>query len=97
MSGVEVSIPWSDKLQEAMTAISRMDEATRNANPHLLVARHLLVLLKLGESRTPAAIVWYTKHKESAARSFTDDVLLSAVVQVVEKLRSPRPMDVMNL
>lgn len=97
MSGLEVSIPWSGKLQEVMTAISRTDEATRNANPHLLVARHLLVLLKLGESHTPLRIVEYTKVKERAAHDFSDEDLIMAVVQVAAKLQSPRPMDVMNL
>ncbi|QQG51109.1 MAG: hypothetical protein HZB75_01205 [Candidatus Saccharibacteria bacterium] len=80
-----------------MTAISRTDEATRNANPHLLVARHLLVLLKLGEAHTPTRIVEYTKLKEPAAHNFSNQNLVMAVVRVAAKLHSSRPMDVMNL
>jgi hypothetical protein len=79
-----------------MTALSREDATRRNNNPHHLVARQLLVLLKLGQSPSMSDVILYTNIKEPAAHNLTDLELMTALIVVERCLRSS-PMDVMNL
>jgi hypothetical protein len=93
-----IRIPWSRKLQQVATALAQEPEQQRNANPVHLVARQLLVLLKLGEIVPFERALWYVQHNEPAAASgFSDAELRQALNSVIDVLASRNPMNLMQL
>lgn len=92
-----INIPWTRRFQEVATALAREPEQQRNANPAHLVARQLLVVLKLGEITPFDRVIEYVLLKEPAASNFSDVVLRQALNSVIDALKSRNPMNVMQL